>query len=152
MATTGDITSLVFKRAAEFKTGGISLDAQALKTLLALDGRAPLGEVAQKLEFDMATIGAAMKSLAAHGLIVRVDHTQKKVSRTFMPLLQTELLKATGPIAEALLDDILEDMRLAPDRIPAAEAPELVNALSREIPDEQRRLAFIRTMLSALQA
>ncbi len=151
MATTGEFASLVFKRAANFKSGGISLDAQALKTLLALDGRSPLGEIARQLEFDMTTIGEAMKRLAENGLIVRVDRRQKKVPQAFMPLLKAELLKATGPIADALLDDILEDMRLAADRIPATEAPDLVNALSREIPDEQRRLAFIRTMLAALQ-
>ena len=152
MAKTGDIASLVFKRATQVKPGGFSLDAQTLKTLLALDGKMPLGDVAQTLGLDMAALRPIMKRLAENQLILRVEKQQTTVPESFLSLLTAELWKATGPIAEALLEDVLEDLDISATHISTEQAPELVKELSKEIPDNQRRIAFIKMMLSALQS
>ncbi|MDJ0721897.1 MAG: hypothetical protein QNJ04_09710 [Desulfobacterales bacterium] len=151
MPGTGDIAQLVFKRAVKVNSGA-SLDARALKTLLALDGKMSLGEVARQLDLDMIAIGPIMQRLADNQLIVRVETTRTSVPDAFMTQLKSELGKAIGPIAAALLDDVLEDMQITPHRITAKSAPDIVNNLSREIPDPERRLTFIRQMLATLQA
>lgn len=151
MAAREDISGLVFKRAQQIEQREFSLDAQALTALLTLDGKMSLAEVAGRLELDMDSLRGIMKRLAQKGLIVRVDKSKAPVPPSFMPLLKSELWKATGPIAEALLEDVLEDMKISANRILSSQAPELVEEVSKEIPDEQRRLAFIRVMLTELQ-
>ncbi len=150
MARTGDIAHLIFKRAAKVSSG-VSLDAQALKTLLALDGKMSLGELAYQLDLDMAAIRPIMQQLADNRLIVRVERTQTRVPKTFVTLIKSELGKAIGPIAAALFEDVLEEMHITPNQITVEAAPDLVSTLSQEIPDPERRLAFIRQMLATLQ-
>lgn len=146
-----DISGLVFKRSGHTDVGEVSLDAQTLSTLLTIDGKTPLGQVARKLNLDMDTMRQVMTRLAKMKLVVRVTKVQSVLPPPFVALLQSELSKATGPIAETLLDEVLDDMGFGPDRIPRDRAPELVEMLAQEIPDSQRRLAFIKTMLSKLK-
>ena len=81
-----------------------------------------------------------------------MEKQQTTVPESFLSLLTAELWKATGPIAEALLEDVLEDLNISATHISTEQAPELVKELSKEIPDNQRRIAFIKMMLSALQS
>lgn len=146
-----DIARMVFKRSDHVDAGEFSLDAQTLTTLIALDGKTPLEIVARKLNMDMGTMRQIMTRLAKMKLVVRVAKPQVVLPSTFVTLLKSELSKATGPIAGALLDDVLGDMGFEPSRIPKDRAPELVEILAQEITDEQRRVGFIKVMLAKLQ-
>lgn len=148
---TDDISGLVFKRSDLANQGEFTLDAPTLSALLSLDGKTPLGELARRLNMDMATIRQIMTRLAKMKLVVRVAVAQAMMPLPLVDFLKKELARAMGPIAETLFDDILDDMGLSAGKIPQKKGPELVDMLAQEIPDNQRRIAFIKAMLPRLQ-
>ncbi len=148
---TDDISGLVFKRSDKAQEGEFTLDADTLRTLLTLDGKIPLGEIARRLSMDMTRIRQIMTRLARMNLVVRVAIPQAVLTQSFVSFLKAELATAMGPIAETLLEDVLDDMGLTAGGIPKSKSAELVDLLAQEIPDNQRRIAFIKAMLSRLQ-
>ncbi|MGD8251046.1 MAG: hypothetical protein PVF20_01980 [Desulfobacterales bacterium] len=146
-----DISDLIFKRSVSAQDGEVTLDAPALRTLLTLDGKTPLGDIASRLNMDMARMRQIMTRLAKLKLVVRVAIAQSVLSQPFVSYIKAELAKAMGPIAATLLDDVLDDMGLAVGGIPKTKGAELVDLLAQEIPDNQRRIAFIKAMLPKLQ-
>lgn len=148
---TDDISGLVFKRSDLDSQGEFTLDAPTLNALLSLDGKTPLGEIARRLNLDMPAIRQIMTRLAKMKLIVRVAAAQAAMPTPVVDFLKKELARAMGPIAETLFDDVLDDLRLPANRIPKSKGPELVEMLAQEIPDDRRRIAFIKAMLPRLQ-
>ncbi|MFZ7128691.1 MAG: hypothetical protein ACOWWM_21260 [Desulfobacterales bacterium] len=146
-----DIAGMVFKRSEQTGAGEFKLDTRTLGTLLALDGRTALGDVARRLNLDMNTIYRIMLDLAKMKLVIRVGKPPSLLEPSLVAAIKSELAKAAGPIGEALLHDVLGELGMDFHRIPKNRAPELVEMLAREIPDQQRRLAFIKVILPALQ-
>jgi hypothetical protein len=145
-----DISGLVLKRAEQIDPGSVTLDGQHLNTLLALDGKKTLAQVARQLRMDMLTLRQAVSRLIQLKLVVRVNPRVNYLPESFMTSLKAGLANGVGPIAGVLLDDVLADMKLRVDSITQESAPELIRSLAREIPDDSVRVEFIRAMLSKL--
>jgi hypothetical protein len=145
-----DISGLVLKRAEQIDHGSVTLDGQHLNTLLALDGKKTLAQVARQLRMDMLTLRHAVSRLIQLKLVVRVNPRVNYLPESFVASLKAGLANGVGPIAVVLLDDILADMKLRVDSITPESAPELIRSLAREIPDDSVRVEFIRAMLSKL--
>ena len=72
------------------------------------------------------------------------------LDRLFLEALRINLSKIIGPMAEILIEDVVEDMNLKATEIPANQAAELINNLSLEIPEEKNRIEFKKSMLTIL--
>jgi hypothetical protein len=53
-------------------------------------------------------------------------------------------------MAEILIEDIAEEMEVDPGSIPVSQAAELIAHLSLEVPDEENRMQFKKSMLAIL--
>ena len=58
--SSGDISALVFKPVVRDDLGNFSLDGHMLSVLMALDGKKPLGQIAQSAGMNMATMREAV--------------------------------------------------------------------------------------------
>jgi hypothetical protein len=148
------ISKFVFNKVQKTDTGEFSLDGNSLKVYLELDGMLSLEEISQKLGMEMEAVGRAMIYLVRNKMVARVaSGTQQDVlSPAIMADLMAALSTATGPIAGELLADVLAEMGHSRNNIPESRGPELLESLAEIIPDKQRRLIFVGTMIPKLQA
>jgi predicted transcriptional regulator len=149
--STGDLSVLVFKRETSKDLGEISLDGPMLSILMELDGTKSLGAAAKKLGMNMATLRAVMARLVELNLVERVQETVAVIDGDFFEYLQTELSLATGPIAEVLIEDAVEDLGHQLDRFPSHRAAELVDLLARQIQREEKMTTFKQNMISKMK-
>jgi hypothetical protein len=147
---TKDIATWIFKRKGQVESGKYALNKVLLNALFCLDGETPLAAVAKKIDMDMATLGKVMTELASMNLVEKIEKPQTYIDPQTIDFMTIRLKEATGPIAEMLIEDALEDMGLDIGRIPDEQFPGLIENLARDIPDEGLRAEFIKVMLSSL--
>lgn len=146
-----DITSLVFKRAINVDSGNVSLDGQMLNVLSKLDGRKNLGMISQEIGVNMSAIRPVISKLVKLKLIDAVEDDIPVFDKEFFVFLTDQLSIITGPIAQVMVEDVIRDMAQDSSEIPMNRAAELIEMLSRQIPDEQKRTSFIQTMLARIK-
>jgi hypothetical protein len=152
MATlSGDISGLVFKRVVRDDMEKFSLDGQMLTVLMSFDGNKNIGTLARSLGVNMATIRDVVSKLLELELIIPTEDAVPVLGKDFMDYLKGQLSVATGPIAEVLIEDATEDLGAQPSEIPRHQVAELIDILSRQIPREEKRVAFQQAMLEKIK-
>jgi hypothetical protein len=96
---------------------------------------------------DSATFKTTLRRLLEQGLIESVRRSTPLLGRTFLQLLQLNLARAIGPMAQIVIDEGLAEMRIDPAGIPADQAADLVNRIALEIPDDAIRARFKKSMI-----
>ena len=99
---------------------------------------------------ETAAFKHTLSKLMEQGLIEPVKKDVPVLNQGFLGQLQANLSRAIGPMAEILIEDIVAEMELSISEIPIQQAAELINNLSLEIPDDENRIQFKRSMLDIL--
>jgi DNA-binding MarR family transcriptional regulator len=128
----------------------ISLDADMIRLLIAIDENKSLYQIAEEVDMQATTLKTTLSKLLEQGLIEPVKKDITYLDRLFLEALRINLSKIIGPMAEILIEDVVEDMNLKASEIPANQAAELINNLSLEIPHEKNRIEFKKSMLTIL--
>jgi len=128
----------------------VSLDADMIRLLIAIDESKSLYQIADEVDMDNATFKQALARLLEQGLIEPVQKNIPLLDESFLESLRINLSKAIGPIAEILIADVSEEMELDPARIPVNQAAELITQLSLEVPDEVNQVQFKKSMIAIL--
>ena len=128
----------------------VSLDADMIRLLIAIDESKSLYQIADEVDMDNATFKQALARLLEQGLIEPVQKNIPLLNESFLESLRINLSKAIGPIAEILIADVSEEMELDPARIPVNQAAELITHLSLEVPDEENQMQFKKSMIAIL--
>jgi hypothetical protein len=128
----------------------VSLDADMIRLLIAIDENKNLYQIAEEVDMGTATFKKALSKLLDQGLIEPVKKDIPVLDQSFIQTLQINLSKAIGPMAEILIEDLADDMELNPSSIPVNQAAELIAHLSLEVPDEENRMQFKKSMLAIL--
>jgi len=68
-----------------------------------------------------------------------------------LTFIQLKLLEAVGPIADVILDDVIADMGELKNSFAPKRIPELINFVSREIPRDDKRKEFQKSMMVKLK-
>ena len=148
---SGDIGALVFIRRISPHLPQMTIGGDMLMVLTEMDGTRTLDEISQKVGVDMEELREVVSSLSRNNLIQEVGSTGDMLSSEFMDMVTRELSKACGPIAGLLVEDAAEDMGVAVNQVPADRAAELIEMLAREIPREEKRVAFQQAMLKKVR-
>ncbi|WP_139163962.1 hypothetical protein [Desulfoluna spongiiphila] len=151
MGLKGNIASSVYRRSVRDDLGEVSLDSRMLTLLMQLNGEKNTAELAGELGLTLSDIRDVLIRLDHLGLIEEVVSSVPTLSGDFYPFLADQLSKAMGPMAEILLEDLLQEMALERESIPLTRAAELVDALAREIPRDEKRAEFQQVLLSKLK-
>ena len=128
----------------------ISLDADMIRLLIAIDENKSLYQIADEVEMEDATLDKNLSKLLEQGLIEPVEKDLPVLDKIFLQALKINLSKTIGPMAVILIEEVVSDMELTAPEIPVHQAAELITALSHEIPDEIKRVEFKKSMMDIL--
>ena len=144
------LPNMYFRKKIGMNQGEISMDAQMIRLLLAIDESKSMAHIAKETGMSLPDIKKTLAKLLKLKLVEPVDKGVELVSAEFIGFVRSELIKAVGPIGEFLIEDIAADMGYAITEIPTHRAPELISQLAEEIPQEDVRLQFKRSMIAIL--
>jgi DNA-binding MarR family transcriptional regulator len=145
-----DHVDLYFRKVIRKDSDEISLDADMIRLLIAIDENKSLYQIAEEVDMQATTLKTALSKLLDQGLIEPLKKDISYLDHLFLEALRINLSKAIGPIAEILIADVVEDMNLKASEIPINQAAELINNISLEIPEEKNRIEFKKSMLAIL--
>ena len=128
----------------------VSLDADMIRLLIAIDENKNLYQIAEEVNVGTAEFKKALSKLLDQGLIEPVQKDIPVLDQSFIETLRLNLSRAIGPMAEILIEDMAAEMEMDPSAIPINQAAELIAHLSLEVPDEENRMQFKKSMLAIL--
>ena len=141
---------LFFRKIIRKDSDEISLDADMIRLLIAIDENKSLHQIAEEVEMETTTLKKTLSKLLNQGLIEPVKKDIPYLDRLFLDALRINLSKVIGPMAEILIEDVVAEMELKTSEIPVNQAAELINNLALEITDEKDRIEFKKSMLNIL--
>jgi len=119
-----------------------------------IDGHKTVKEIAGILAFSMEEAVARFTWLYDKGLLrfISADNEQEKLlPADFFIRLESELTKIIGPVAPFVIDDVLWTLDEKKDEFKSTKVAGLIESLTEEIPDEQKKLIFQQNMLELLK-
>ena len=128
----------------------ISLDADMIRLLIAIDENKSLYQIADEVEMEASTLKKNISKLLAQGLIEPVKKDLPVLDKIFLQALKINLSMAIGPMAAILIEEVVSEMELTAPEITLHQAAELIAVLSHEIPDEKKRIEFKKSMMDIL--
>jgi predicted transcriptional regulator len=149
--SSGDISSMIFRRTVKIDLGGFSLDRQALNIYMQLNGAETLGQLAEKVQQNLAYMRGVISNLLSLGLIEEIQQDIVMLDGDFFRYLINQLSLATGPIASVLIEDEIHDLGYEIDQFPAYRARDLVGRLAVEIRREEKKSVFTSNMVSKIR-
>ena len=150
--SSGDISSIIYKRKVRDDLGDFSLDGQTLLILMELDGKAALGALAGKTGLNMGTIREMISKLLKLGLIEKVEKEVIPVDSDFFRNLLDEFALAIGPIASVLIEDEVHDLGYEVNSFPSYLVAELIDRLAGDVRREEKKAIFIKNMANIIRA
>ncbi len=148
---SGDISALVFKGSVKGDLDKFSLDNQMLQVLVELDGKKNLASVSRSVNMNPDTLKEVLARLQNFQLIEKVETTVPVLNDEFLDFIQHQLALALGPIAEILIEDELLEFGNNPQEVPFYRAAELINLLARQIPRQEKKIAFQQVMAKKIK-
>jgi hypothetical protein len=148
--SSGDISSMIFRRTAANDLGDFSLNRQTLNVYMDLNGQATLGEVAEKWGINLGTMRELISNLLNLDLIERVQKDIVVLDGDFFRYLVGQLALATGPIASVLIEDEVHDLGYEVDQFPGYRVRELIDRLTAQIRREDKKAIFIKNMANKI--
>ncbi len=149
--SSGDISSMIFKRTVTNDLGNFSLNRQTLNIYMQLNGEETLGKLAEKAGKNLGTMRVVISNLLKLGLIEAVQKDIVMLDGDFFRYLINQFSLATGPIASVLIEDEVHSLGYEVDQFPGYRASELVDRLAAEIRREEKKLIFIKNMVSKIR-
>ncbi|CAD7769421.1 hypothetical protein BLFGPEAP_00150 [Candidatus Methanoperedenaceae archaeon GB50] len=83
--------------------------------------------------------------------IMPQEKEQKYIPPLFWKTLKTELATLIGPIAEAVIDDEIENLEEIKERFPYDKISIILERISKEIDDPNKKIIFQKKMLEILK-
>jgi len=138
----GDISPLVFQLSVKNEPGELSLDKEMLTVIRELDGKRPIGAVAENTGLELDSIREIIAKLSKQGIIALVNQSMPMMKEDFFIYLTDQLSLATGPMAEVLIDEAIASLDCTLSSFPRHRVQELVDLLVPKIFREEKRAIF----------
>lgn len=145
-----EILKTHFRKTPSGDIGKVSMDADMLKLLLAIDARLPLARVAEKAGIDRDTLRNTISKLITLKLIQPAARKAPAVGASFANGLKVNMVKAVGPFGEFMVQDAIADTGYGENDLPVNLAAEIILKLSEEITDKETRDQFKQAMTSLI--
>ncbi len=149
--SSSELSAMVFKRVVRQDIEEFPLDHQMLSVFMELDGKAPLGRVAQKIGLNMGSMREIIAKLVRNGMVQKVDRKIVTLDKDFYDYLVAHLSLALGPIAQVLIEDEVASIGYKLSQYPGHRVAELVDNLAREIRSEEKRNVYLKSMASKIR-
>ena len=127
--------------------GQISLNPAMVRLFVAIDEEKPLARVAKEVGMNLTSVRQNLFKLVELGLVQHVEKRDAYLDQDFVDHLRENLALAVGPLAELLIEEVLEEMHVSTSCIPRYLAAELINTLARQVPRTDKRIEFQQNMI-----
>ena len=144
-------SKLKFRKIKRMDSDEISLDADMIRLLIAIDESKELGQIGSEVGMSNTALQETLSRLVKLQLIEPLRKDVPYLDETFIHEMQAILSRAVGPMAEILIDDAAANMNRTVTQIPRMQAAELISALSLEIPDEDGKMKFKKAMIALIK-
>ncbi len=145
-----DLSHIYFKKTIPTDIGKVTLDAEMIRLLAAIDENKNISQVAKAAGMNLSRVRDVLGRLLKLELVVQVAKEVLYMDRAFIEFLKTKLSEAVGPMGEILIQDIMDEMGLQIDRIPLDAASDFIKNIAREIPQEENRTLFENVAFSRI--
>lgn len=119
-----------------------------------VDGKKTVDQISKTLSMTLEEAFNLFIGLYEKGLI-ELCSTEKTVinyvSDAFFVTLEKELTSVVGPVAPFLIDDALKEMDAHKDSFLSDRATDLIELISDEISDEEKKVKFQSSMLQIIK-
>jgi len=144
-------TQIFFRKVALADSHEIRLNADMIRLLMVIDENKDLFQISNEVGMDIRMLNDTLSKLLKLNLIEPVKKDTQFLNDRFLKALKANLSHATGPMAQFLMEDVISEMEVTMSEIPRHQAPELISNISREIPDENARIKFKKTMIEIIK-
>jgi DNA-binding FadR family transcriptional regulator len=121
-----------------------------VRLLLAIDENKPIGKIAREVGMNLVSLRETLHKLLTLGLVEPVDKAGAVLNGRFITDLREQLARAVGPMADVLIEETLDEMRISLSRIPVHLGADLIGNLARQIPREEKRVEFQKAMIEKI--
>ena len=149
--SSSELSTMVFRRVVRQDLGKFQLDHKMLSVFMELDGKTPLGVVAQKTGMNMSSMRDIIAKLMQNGLVEKADREIVMLDKDFFDYLVAHLSLAVGPIAQVLIEDEVENMGYELSRFPGHRAAELIDNLAQEVRREEKKNVFLKMLATKIR-
>ncbi len=134
--------------------GEVTLNSMEWAIITQIDGERTVQQIAKKLTFSDAEAVMIFNSLLSKGLIEVIAVKEPEVQTVppaFFTQLEKILIQFIGPVAVYVINDTLLELNASREKFPKTLAPELIELLSDEISDDNKKIQFQKQMLELLK-
>ena len=148
--TDSELFNVHFKKSDSADIGKVSMDADMLKLLLAIDARLPLSKVADKAGISRQNLRAVVTKLIQLNLIGPAARKAPAVGAAFVNGLKANMVRAVGPFGEFIVQDALSATGYSEQDLPVNMAADIILKLSEEITDGDAQRQFKDEMVKLI--
>jgi hypothetical protein len=127
------------------------MDIDMVRILVSLDGKTPIKNIAQHTQVTSGRLRNSVEKLINLGIIEALENKPQVLDQVFLNFLSTSMARMVGPIASILIDDAMADLGHERASFPIQQVAELIDVLSLEIQQKEKRLAFQENMMQMLK-
>lgn len=144
---------MVFELVPGSDPSGVNLKPLEWEIISQINGARTVTDIVDLIDKDEFDVAQTIYNLAITGKIQERSshraHTQR-VSDNFFELMEQELVNAIGPMASIIIDESVEQMGGSRSDFPTSKIAALVERVSNEIKQEEKKLKFSQIMIRSL--
>ena len=132
----------------------VTLRSAEWAVITQIDGHKTVRDISELLSLDSGEAAGLFNDLLQKELIELQSVDEEKVNYVpteFFKSLEAELVKIIGPVAPLIIEDTFMEMDTSKDHYLPERIPELIEMLSEEIVDDQKKVKFQQIMLNHLK-
>jgi len=145
---------VVYKKSGIKSASGLNLRSSQWMVLTQVNANQTIQDIADVTTIDVSEVTRILYNLFQMGLI-EVHQEEKKeeniLGAKFFSNMEFVLTKIIGPVAPFVIDDVLQDLNIEKSRFPSVRVAELIELISDEINDDQKKISFQAKMLGFIK-
>jgi hypothetical protein len=148
-------TDVVFKLSPAGASGAVNLEADEWQVLARVNAARTVAQIAQDLGEDEFRVAKVLYRLVSAGLLEVGEKPEAPLRPTvdggFFRRLNGELTEVMGPLGPVIIDDEIAALGETRESFPRDKVAQLVERVSAEIQDAEKRSRFQGIMLEAIR-
>lgn len=126
-------------------------DMHTFNILMAIDGKRSVETIAKEDHYEIGDLSRVLEQLVITGAIAPVEVEYSDSMRdVFFTQLEDELSRIMGPVSSIIVQENVGQLGSDRTNFPMNRAGELVQLISRNIPDNHQQQAFVNRMTEVL--
>jgi len=148
-------TDVIFALAATSARENLNIRVEEWQILAQINGVRTVREIVEITGKDEYSVAKTLYNLFSQGLLDPVRQAEPvksaRVPEDFFVKLEAELTRAIGPMAPIIIDETLDEFHESRDNFPTDRIAVLIEKVSSEISDENKKLRFYQSMIDSLK-